>query len=216
MDPEIVIVARRGFGGQPEVLDEKTVQGYMDQLVKVRDGLLREAGWEFKCRYFYSEELLKTINEVYELEIKYCQFYLDYHKKRQDPNFNKWVFEEKKTEQRFSGDPVIVYDLWTLTNGKMRATIRIDNSTGKMTRIALRFANDNSILDFIGYSVANEQGVTLHAKTPEVIAEKVEALMKDAESILEAHLYPEWCQERQRFQKLQRFLCIPLTTEAPS
>jgi len=212
MEPEIVIVAKRGYGG-PEVLDEKIVQEYMDQLVKTHDGLLREAGWKFKCYYFYSEELLKTIKEVYEQEIKYCQFYLDHLKRKAELNFDKWVLAEKQTEQRFSDDPVVIFDLWTKTNGRVKTQIRIDNPTGKMTRITLKFSNDNSILNFFDYSMARQQGATLHAKTPEAIAEKVAALKKDAETILEAHLYPVWCHERERFKKLQRFLCIPPSTE---
>jgi hypothetical protein len=214
MDPEIEIVARRGYGGFPDDLTEKTVQSYLEELTKVRDGLLRDAGWTFKTRYFYSEELLKTISNVYEQEIKYCEFYLDYLKRLAEPTINKWILAEKKEEKLWSSDIPIIYDEWTYTNGKVKASVRIDNPMGKMTRVTLKFDNDNQYLTFIDYSKAQQYAVSLHAKTPDAISEKIETLKRDALAIMNVHLYPEWCREKQRFNKLQRFLFISPTQEA--
>lgn len=153
-----------------------------------------------------NEELIKNMKTALENEIKYCQFHKDYlDRVANEPRFNEWTFTENVEIGNW--DKTICNE-WTRTNGRIKATIRITppETERKMTRIELKYKNDNSVLTFIDrYADKNKPH---NLKNPESIKQRIKELKDIADEYLDCHLYPLYNIENRNLNNLNKILCI--------
>lgn len=177
---------------------EEAVTEYIKKIDSMHEQL--KNGWDFKSYLFYSQELYDIVSKQIEQEKAYCNFYLAYLKRsKEEPNFNQWVLTQGLTEKNWRNDAVTTYDTWTLTNGKVKATLKIER-TNPMVKLHLSFQNDSkSDLEFYSYYSNEKYQVNAHAKAEESVKAKIEELKKQAEQTLMLFQFPTSCKEKQQF-----------------
>jgi len=137
-----------------EDVNDKKVGSYL-KMLKQKQKKLGNLVYELPsivCKNEIFDEMKKVIDN----EIKYCNYYFEYNKKkRKCPYFNKWTYYEAKDR------PDILYNwnrqeainkkenAWIITNGRIMAIITIQDKTTSI-KVILNIRNDSSILDFIG------------------------------------------------------------------
>ena len=210
----IVSIKRPPFTFQ-NGFDLKNVQRWKDELTKFLSSFTSD-GRNYKYYLFYSEKLYEQILHGVQQELKLCDFYIDYQQRRTEPNFGTWVLLRKGTINKY--DRIREYDQWTKTNGRIRATITVDDD-GKMTKLTLSFENDNKHLEFFSHYDDDTKPQSVHAKNELTIQAKRKELMETAEKLMaEKRLPKAWefdrssvrhtFEEIEQYQFFEEFLCL--------
>ena len=143
---------QNSFFNTTDVTD-KNVGSYL-KLLKQKQKKLGDLVYELPS-IAYKNEIFEELKRVIEDEIKNCNFYFEYNKrKRKCPYFNKWTYYEAKDR------PDITYEwvteraiknkenAWIITNGRILAIITIQDKTTSI-KVILKIRNDSSILHFV-------------------------------------------------------------------
>lgn len=199
-------VVERNWYTFKDGMTEESVNIYIKELHEI-ESILKN-GWNFKSYLFYSHELFEQIEKQVKIELLYCEFYLSWLKRsKEEPDFNKWVLKQS-TEHSYKEDKDITYDIWTLTNGKVQAQIKIDRSNS-MAKMHLSYRNDShSDLEFYSYYNNKEYEVMAHAKTEDSVTTKIGELKKHAEQTLAKLQFPTHCFDKKQFDFLTGLLHV--------
>lgn len=135
-----------------EVTDKKV--GIYLKMLKQKQKKLGDLVYELPS-IAHKNEIFEGIKRVIEDEIKYCEFYFEYNKKKRKCSYlNKWVFY--KPEDR----PDLVYDwnkeqaisqkknAWIITNGRVMAVIEIIDKISSI-KVMLTIKNYSEIFSFV-------------------------------------------------------------------
>lgn len=162
----------------------QAVERYRKEL---EDEQTKLAAWTFP----YQEGLIQKIQEAVAAEIKLCDFYTEFNKRRNEGQLKEyhWQFiEQKDTNEYRAGQwQNAVGDWWVRTNGRVQATILIDR-TGTMVKISLNVENDSKALTFCDVRYFP----SAHVKSEASIVAKIDEFKEIADRFLNEHIYPKY------------------------
>jgi len=186
------------------------VDEYLNEL-KTFQETLKKFGWEYESILFGSNKLLKSIENIITDEIKYCEFYVEHQKIKKDVNFQKWVFTKKEDVKSLYAWMTPVGDQWTRSNGRIKATIKIDRS-GIMTKLTLFYMNDNQYLNFTEKNSFGDPVIKAHLRNEFSINKRIIGMKAFAETYQREHLFPLYTLEHSNFMSLENLLCVESCT----
>lgn len=186
------------------------VDMYLKELKDVQE-TLKKFGWEYETVLFGSNKLLKSIETIIIDEIKYCEFYIEHQKISKDVNFQKWIFTKNEDIKPLFEWTKPVGDEWTRSNGRIKATIKIDRS-GIMTKLTLFYMNDNQYLNFIENHSSSNPVIKSHLRNGNSINNRITEMKAIAETYQREHLFPLYTLEHSNFTNLENLLCVESCT----
>jgi len=103
----------------------------------------------------YKNEIFEEMKRIINDEIRYCNFYFEYNKKkRKCPYFNKWIYykPEDRPDQAYNWDKERAIknreNAWVTTNGKILAVITVQDKTTSI-KVILKIKNNSGVLQFM-------------------------------------------------------------------
>lgn len=204
---ETVLMIRRRFwsGFTASAVDE-----YLKELKDFQE-TLKKFGWEYESVLFGSNKLLKSIENIITDEIKYCEFYIEHQKRKEDVNFQKWIFTKNDNIKPLFEWNKPVGDEWTRSNGRIKATIKIDRS-GIMKKLTLFYMNDNQYLNFTENRSSSDPVIKSHLRNEDSINKRIIEMKAVAETYQREHLFPLYTLEYSNFTYLENLLCVESCT----
>ena len=128
-------------------MNDKKIGKYLERL-KIEKERFREYDRNMPSG-LKMDKLFEELIEIVDHEIKICEFYFEYNKKRGNCEyFNKWKFFKAEDRpdlhdyNRSSSD-----DAWILTNGRCLAVIEKKDNKSSI-KVSLKMENDSNVFEF--------------------------------------------------------------------
>ena len=165
--------------------------------------------YEYTRLLFGSEKLVEAMKTAIDNELDYCNFYLEYQKCLQDPNFNKWISLTDCSAGRVAGMFENTNQVWTKTNGRLKATITIKKGASSTT-VSVKIENASKHVDFLRepYGGSKDLAPPAHLKNEKSIEDRVVTLQRDVDKYMEDHIMPYYWAEKAEEDILKKLLCV--------
>lgn len=197
---DIITVVKRDWFWRGTTKEEY-VEAYRKNLLEAKENLKN-------CLYTYlfpiSDKYMAQLKEGIEHEINLCDFFNWYAKRREKPDFNKWVFKTREQMLKRGMDKWRVGgDRHTIDNGKIRVTIEVED---KISSIKVSMLVENSA-EHLKFFEENEKTLDYSRVFKKESAKKrVEEYKTRAYALFEKYKYPRYCREILEMETLNRLL----------
>lgn len=195
-------------------VNKETVAHYIKHLQGTLKELKGKNIWTIqKLTKQISDKTLDDIKNIIEEEIRRCKFYFEFLKRQEkEKNFNEWFFVKKEDRKEYFNHPDWYGnkgDCWTKTNGKIRALININRTSGIRVRVSLDIMNDAKNLKFCEHNYRKGKEIEYkHLSNEDSIKKQIEKYKKQTEEFCEKYKYPIYCSEIREIELLNNLLHI--------